>query len=457
MVQGRNVLWYNKPAANWNEALPIGNGFIGGMVFGGAARERVQLNESTIWAGGPNSNIDTEASTALAEVRALLDQKKYIEAQTLANKKLGPKGNSGMPYQLAGDLYLDFPGHEMATNYRRDLNIETALSTVTYDLNGVHFKREYFTSFTHNVLMVRISADRPGMISGKISTKSPLSTGIAVNGNDLVLSGRGSDHENQKGQIRFNVITRVKNIGGTQTIDTAGITLSKADTAVVYVGMGTNFISYNDISGNPMEKAKSLLDIAVKQKFTALLAKHQQFYQQYYNRVTLDLGNSPMAVKPTDTRIENFADGKDTQLAELYFQFGRYLLICSSQPGSQPANLQGLWNGELKGPWDSKYTVNINTEMNYWPSEVTQLSELGTPLFNMISDLSITGKDAAKQMYGARGWMIHHNTDIWRTTGIVDGAFWGLWPMGSSWLTQHLWEHYLYTGDKAFLKNIIPS
>ncbi|MGV8880455.1 MAG: glycosyl hydrolase family 95 catalytic domain-containing protein [Sphingobacteriaceae bacterium] len=455
-VQGRNLLWYNKPAANWNEALPIGNGFIGGMIFGGTTQDRIQLNESTIWAGGPNSNIDTTAKTAIDEVRSLLFQKKYVEAQTVANKKLGPVGNSGMPYQLAGNLYLDFAGHEQATDYRRDLDIESALATVSYKVNGVRFKKEYFTSFTNNVMLVRISADRPGMISGKIRIQSPLSTGITLNGNDLVLAGKGSDHENQQGKIRFNMVTHVKNMGGTQTTDTTGITLSKADTAVIYLCIATNFINYNDVSGDALKKAKSLVEAAVKLNFNALLAKHEKFYQQFYDRVKLDLGISSMAAKPTDVRIQDFADGKDPQLAELYFQFGRYLLICSSQPGSQPANLQGIWNGELKGPWDSKYTININTEMNYWPSEVTQLSELGAPLFDMISDLSVTGRDAAKKMYHARGWMLHHNTDIWRTTGIADAAFYGLWPMGGAWLNQHLWEHYLYTGDKAFLKHYYP-
>ncbi|WP_205942628.1 glycoside hydrolase family 95 protein [Pedobacter psychroterrae] len=452
----RNILWYNKPAANWNEALPIGNGFIGGMIFGSPAKERIQLNESTIWAGGPNSNIDTAARANIDEVRKLLAQKKYVEAQTLANRKLGPKGNSGMPYQLAGDLYIDFPGQSEVSNYRRDLDIGNAIATVNYTSGGVNYKREYLTSFTHNVMLVRLSASRPGMINCKVSLNSPLKQSIAVQGNNLVLSGKGSDHENQKGQIRFTVMARTALSGGTSMADSLGLVISKADTALIYVSMATNFINYQDISGNSLNKAQTFLEGAFKSTFPQLSAAHSMFYKQYYDRVKLDLGNSAAVSKPTNVRIAEFAEGNDPQLAELYFQFGRYLLICSSQPGSQPANLQGLWNGELKGPWDSKYTVNINTEMNYWPSEVTQLSELSTPLFNMIRDLSVSGRSAAKTMYGARGWMLHHNTDIWRTTGIVDGAFWGLWPMGGAWLSQHLWEHYLYTGDKAFLKQYYP-
>lgn len=451
-----DLLWYDKPAASWNEALPVGNGVIGGMLFGTTGRDRIQLNEATIWGGGPNNNIDENAAGPIAQVRKLLFEKKYVEAQQIANEKLGPKGNSGMPYQLAGNLYITFPGHEKATGYYRDLDIGNAVSAISYVSNGVRYKREYLVSFTHNVMLVRLTADRPGMITCKMKLQSPLSTNIQANGNDLVLSGKGSDHENQKGQVRFNVITRVRSSGGTQQTDTSGISISGADTAVAYVSIATNFVSYRDISGNPLARATATLEKAYQSNFNALLSAHKAFYKSYYDRVKLDLGTSAAIDKPTDIRLKEFADGKDPQLAALYFQFGRYLLICSSQPQSQPANLQGIWNGELKGPWDSKYTVNINTEMNYWPSEVTQLPELSTPLFNMISDLSVTGQESAKKMYGARGWMLHHNTDIWRSTGIVDGAFWGLWPMGGAWLCQHLWEHYLFTGNRQFLKKYYP-
>lgn len=456
VVAQENVLWYNVPASNWNEALPVGNGYIGAMVFGTTQMERLQLNESTIWGGGPNNNIDVDAKSGIEEVRSLLVQKEYEEAQLVANKLLGPKGNSGMPYQLAGNLYINFAAHENTTEYRRDLNIENATASVSYVHNGVRYKREYFTSFTDNVLMVRLTADKPKMITCDITLQSPLKENKEIHNGDLVLSGLSSDHENQKGKVKFNVITRVKNSGGVVTTDTAGIKINNADTAVIYLSMATNFVNYHDISADPFSRAQSILNKAYKKDFETLLHAHSEFYQEYYNRVKLDLGISEAAKATTDVRIKDFANGKDPQLAELYFQFGRYLLISSSQPGSQPANLQGIWNGDLKGAWDSKYTVNINAQMNYWPSEVTQLSELSTPLFDMISDLSVTGKTTAREMYGARGWSLHHNTDIWRITGIVDGAFWGLWPTGNAWLCQHLWEHYLYTGDKAFLKKYYP-
>lgn len=454
---GRYKLWYNQPAKNWNEALPLGNGFIGGMVFGNVQNERIQLNESTIWGGGPNNTIDSSARHYINQARALLAKKKYAEAQELANSKLGPKGNSGMPYQLAGNLYIKFPGADSVTNYYRDLDIANATAVVKYTLNGVNYKREYFTSFESNVFMARLTANKPGMINCKLSLQSPLKSSVSIAGREtLVLSGQGSEHEGQKGQIKYSVLARVKNSGGTKLADTSGITIANADTAVIYLSMATNFVNYHDVSANSMTRAEDILNKAYQHNFNDLLGKHIGFYRSYFDRVKLDLGIDSSASHPTDVRIKNFSNNNDAQLAELYFQYGRYLLICSSQPGSQPANLQGIWNGEVKGPWDSKYTININTEMNYWPSEVTQLPELSTPLFHMIKDLSVTGTPTAKIMYGARGWMLHHNTDIWRITGIVDGAFWGLWPTSNAWLSQHLWEHYLYSGDKRFLKQYYP-
>jgi len=455
--QGKNTLWYDKPAANWNEALPIGNGYIAAMVFGSPQLERLQLNESTIWGGGPNNTVDSAAKPYINQVRDLLVQKKYLEAQLLANKSVTQKGNGGMPYQLAGNLYISFQGHDNVTDYKRDLNIENATASVTYTQDGVRYKREYFTSFTDNVLMVRLTADKPRMITCNIKLQSPLMKNIEVANGDLILSGISSDHENQKGKVKFNVIARVKAAAGMVTADTSGIKVNNADTAIVYLSMATNFVNYHDISADPISRARGTLNKAYKKNYTTLLRAHSAFYQKYFNRVKLDLGTTDAGKATTDIRIKNFAAGGDPQLAELYFQFGRYLLISSSQPGSpEPANLQGIWNGDLKGAWDSKYTININTEMNYWPSEVTQLSELSTPLFNMITDLSVTGKATASVMYGARGWSLHHNTDIWRITGVVDGPFWGLWPTGNAWLCQHLWEHYLFTGDKTFLKKYYP-
>jgi alpha-L-fucosidase 2 len=454
--QQRYSLWYDKPASNWNEALPIGNGFLGAMVFGDVQTERLQLNEGTIWAGGPNNTVDSAAAPYIREIRSLLEAKDYGRAQSVANQHLGPKGNSGMPYQLAGNLHITFPGHTQSSGYKRELDIQRAVSSVTYTSGGVTFKREYFTSFTTNVLLVRLTASKPAMITCRVSLQSPLKQSLAAAEGKITLSGTGSDHENQKGRIRFTVAARAKTTGGTMLSDSSGIRISNADTAVLYLAIGTNFVNYRDLSANASRKADSTLNAACDSPYERLLNDHVRFYRRYFDRVELSLGTTPEAGNTTDARIRDFAAGRDPQLAELYFQFGRYLLICSSQPGSQPANLQGIWNGDLKGAWDSKYTVNINTEMNYWPSEITQLPELHTPLFNMVSDLAVTGQETARKMYGARGWMLHHNTDIWRITGIVDGAIWGLWPTSNAWLCQHLWEHYLFTGDKDFLKKYYP-
>ena len=455
-AQHKNVLWYDKPASNWNEALPIGNGFIAAMVFGSPQLDRLQLNESTIWGGGPNNTVDSGAFKYIDTVRNLLAQKKYEQAQNFANKFIGQKGNGGMPYQFAGNLFINFPDADHFTNYYRSLNIDSALAEVRYTNKGVHYKREYFTSFIKNVLMVRLSADKPGMITCNVNIQSPLKQELYKNNGNLILTGLGSDHENQKGKVKFAVFAGVKTIGGLALADSTGININKADTAIIYLSMATNFVNYHDLSADPIKRADSILTKAYPNHFSALLQAHVSFYQSYFNRVKVDFGITDTANAPTDLRIKNFSKNDDPQLAALYFQFGRYLLICSSQPSSQPANLQGIWNGDLKGAWDSKYTININTEMNYWPSEPTQLSELSTPLFNLISDLSVTGKETAHAMYGARGWALHHNTDIWRITGIVDGPFWGLWPTSNAWLCQHIWEHYLYTGDRDFLKKYYP-
>ena len=449
-------LWYATPAANWNEALPIGNGRLGAMVFGNPAKEQLQLNEETVWTGGPNKNITSESGAAIPELRKLIFEGKFEEAQAIADIKMFPKKNSGMVYQTVGDLFLDFNGHDKATNYYRDLNIEKAVATVTYDLNGVKYKREIFSSFVDQVMIVRLTASKPGKISFTAAMVSPQKSEQKISNGKLILSGVTSDHEGEPGQIKFESQVKVLHQGGTMTPKNNSYVVENANSATVYIGIATNFKNYNDVSGNASEKASNFLAQAVLKNYDLALKQHTQFYQQYFNRVKFDLGISAAVNKPTDQRILEFAKSGDTHLAALYFQFGRYLLISSSQPGTQPTTLQGIWNDKLLPPWDSKYTININTEMNYWPAEVTNLSELHDPLFKMIKDLSVTGQETAKVMYGASGWVTHHNTDLFRITGPVDRTFPGLWPMGGNWLSQHLWDHYQFTGDKNFLKTYYP-
>ncbi|WP_066832660.1 glycoside hydrolase family 95 protein [Rufibacter ruber] len=454
-------LWYTQPAANWNEALPLGNGRIGAMVFGGAAQEQLQLNEETVWAGEPGNNLNTELFTALPEIRKLIFANQHKEAQALALEKLPRQApansNYGMPYQPVGDLFLSFPGHQNATTYSRDLDIGQAVATVTYSVNGVNFRREMFTSFSDEVLIIRLTADKPRSITCTLRTSSPHKVQqVQTQGQQLILSGTSGNVDNKKGKVRFQARVQPKVKGGKVSATADALQITNADEAVIYVSMATNFKNYQDLSGDEAAKAASFLNKALKKKYAKAKSAHIKHCQNYFNRVSLDLGTTAAAQKPTNVRLAAFSKVNDPQLVSLYFQFGRYLLISSSQPGTQPANLQGIWNDKLSPSWDSKYTVNINTEMNYWPAEVTQLPEMHQPLFQMVKDLSETGRESARKMYGARGWNMHHNTDIWRFTGPIDGAFYGLWPMGGAWLTQHLWQHYLYTGDKQFLKQYYP-
>lgn len=450
------ILRYEKPAANWNEALPLGNGRLGMMVFGDPANEKLQLNEGTIWAGGPNNNVNQEAFKIIPELRKLLFEKKYIQAQKLADEKMKSATNNGMPYQPAGDLLIHFPGHEYFSHYKRILDISTAIATVSYEVNGVHYKRELFTSFPDQVIVVRITADKPKMISCKLMMDSPQKHTTKTENKNLLLSGITGDHEGQVGKVRFSSLVKARLDGGSISSTDSSLEIHNASTATIFIGIRTNFKNYHDLSGHPLKNVFHDVDAVLKTPYQALKQRHINFYKKYFDRVQLDLGKTKAADEPTDLRIAHFASGNDPQLAALYFQFGRYLLISSSQPGGQPPTLQGIWNDQMLPPWDSKYTININTEMNYWPSGVTNLIELTEPLTHMLEDLSVTGIKSAEEMYGARGWMLHHNTDLWRITGQVDGAFSGLWPSGGTWLCQRLWQNYLFTGDTVYLQKIYP-
>jgi alpha-L-fucosidase 2 len=455
-------LWYTQPANSWNEALPIGNGRLAAMVFGKPDQEKLQLNEETVWAGEPgNNNPKTNFREALPEIRKLIFDGKYQAAHDLAMTVVprdpGPDNNYGMPYQTVGNLLIDFPGHTNAAGYRRELDISTATTTTKYSIGDVIYTRETIASFTGQVIVVHISASRKKSISCEIKVNSPQKSYTVRTSKDLLtLSGTSGDHSNKKGRIRFTTLVKPVLVKGELTTTDSSLVVSNANELTLFVSIGTNFRNYNDISLDEGTVAHNYLDGAASKSWRDLRRSHVDFYKRYFDRVSLDLGSSPAALWPTDMRLAQFASGNDPNLVSLYFQFGRYLLISSSQPGNQPANLQGKWNDMLEPPWDSKYTININTEMNYWPAEVTALPELHQPLFSMLKDLEVTGRESATQLYNARGWVAHHNTDLWRMTAPIDGAFYGLWPMGGAWLSQHLWQHYLYTGDLKFLKETYP-
>ncbi|MDR3252211.1 MAG: glycoside hydrolase family 95 protein [Tannerella sp.] len=453
---GNWKLWYDAPAEKWVEALPIGNGRLGVMVFGNPANEKLQLNEETVWAGGPNNNGNPDALAALPQVRKLLFEGKFHEAQDLATDKIVTKTNHGMSYQPVGDLNLSFAGHEKAANYYRELDISTAITTTRYTVDGVDYVREAFASFPDQVVVVRLTASQKGKINFKAGFSSPQQSEVNVEDNRLILRGISGDQEGLEGKVRFTASAVFNYKRGTTSTGSKDVSISDADDVTLIISMATNFVNYRDLSADPESRAAAYLEKALQKDYRQLKADHIAAYQKYFNRVQLDLGATDSIRKTTDVRILEFAKANDPQLAALYFQFGRYLLISSSQPGNQPANLQGIWNDLMEPSWDSKYTTNINAEMNYWPAEVTNLPELHRPFIEMVKEIAASGGETAKLMYGARGWVLHHNTDVWRSTGPVDQAGSGMWPSGGAWVSEHLWERYLYSGDKDYLSEVYP-
>jgi alpha-L-fucosidase 2 len=452
-------LWYNNPSGTvWENALPVGNGRLGAMVYGNVPQEILQLNEGTVWSGSPNRNDNPNAKAVLPEIRQLIFDGKQKEAEQLANKSILTKKSHGQMFQPIGNLLLTFAGHDTYTDYYRELDIERAVAKTTYKVGDVTYTREVIVSLPDNVLAIQLSADKPGKLSFVTSFTSlhPNAVINTTNRNELMLAGTTADHEGVPGKVNFKSLARIKTKGGTVSANGQTLVVDGATTATIYLAIATNFVNYNDLSGNENERVTATLDKAFRQSYDNLLKPHVAAYQRYFNRVRLDLTSTDAAKLPTDERLKNFRSVNDPNLVTLYYQYGRYLLISSSQPNGQAANLQGIWNRSMRPPWDSKYTININTQMNYWPAEKTGLPEMHEPLFSLIRDLSQTGQETARVMYGARGWMAHHNTDIWRINGPVDGAFWGMWTAGGAWLSQHLWEHYLYSGDRAFLTSAYP-
>ncbi|WP_243347804.1 glycosyl hydrolase family 95 catalytic domain-containing protein [Parabacteroides sp. FAFU027] len=450
-------LWYNRPAENWNEALPLGNGRLAAMIYGVPAIEHLQLNEESVWAGGPNNNANPDALKAIPEISKLIFEGKYKEAEDMANDKVMAKTNSGMPYQSVGDLYINFPGHLNYTDYIRDLDISKAVASVSYTVNGVRYHRESFVSFTDQVMIVRFTADRPGSISCNIMLDPAQEKyDWSMSDNSIIMTGKTDAHEKNSGKVKYQTRIKALNDGGSLLAKNNIISVEKANTLTLYISIATNFKNYKELTEDEQAKCLAYMNKAFGRDYDKVKSEHIAFYQKQFNRVSLNLGETDAVSKPIDERIRDFAKVNDPQLAALYFQFGRYLLISSSQPGCQPANLQGKWCNQLLPAWDSKYTTNINAEMNYWPAEVTNLSELQDPFFQMVREVAESGKETAKIMYGARGWVLHHNTDIWRITGAVDRATSGMWSTGGAWLSNHLWERYRYTGDRKFLQAAYP-
>ncbi|WP_303643352.1 glycoside hydrolase family 95 protein, partial [uncultured Duncaniella sp.] len=450
-------LWYDTPAQVWTEALPLGNGRLGAMVYGNPANEQIQLNEETIWAGRPNNNANPEAREWIPKIRKLVFEGRYREAQDMCTAHVKSATNQGMPYQPFGDLRISFPGHGRYDNYYRELSLDSARTVVRYSVDGVNYTRETFASFPDQVVITRITSDRPGSVTFNASLTTPHpDVMIASEGDEITLSGISSNHEGLKGKVEFQGRVTAVPKGGRMTSRDGVITVENADEAVIYTSIATNFNNYKDITADEEARAKEYLHKAVAKPYAQAKKEHVDFYQKEIGSSSLDLGPDMYADVPTDKRIERFAETNDNHLVANYYKFGRYLLVSSSQPGCQPANLQGIWNDKMFPSWDSKYTCNINLEMNYWPSEVTGLTHLNEPLFRLIREVSETGAETARIMYDAPGWVLHHNTDIWRVTGAIDNAPSGMWMSGGAWLCRHLWEHYLHTGDMEFLSEAYP-
>lgn len=461
-AQDRLTLWYDTPAESWNSALPIGNGRIGAMVFGNPEQEELQLNEETISRGSPYNNYNPKARGVIADIRSLIFADNIDSAQAvagrciLADRTLGRGG----AYQPAGSLHLRFPGHKGYTHYRRTLDLSRAVSTVSYRVGKVEYRQEAFTSFTDQLLIVRLTASKRGSISLSASLSYPeLPVTTKASGNTLTMEGTTIEAAKAvPGKLRFMVSARVDNKGGKLVQRGDSVTVSGADEVTVYVAMATNFVNYHDISASPADRIAAYMRNAGK-PYAEARAAHEAYYKRLFDRVSLRLdpdGDNDYSGKTTRERISGFGKGNDLRLVETYFQFGRYLMICGSQPGTQPMNLQGIWNGRTNPAWRCRYTMNINTEMNYWPAEVCNLSEMHEPLVGLIADLSEAGRQSASLMYGCRGWTAHHNTDLWRMTGAVDKVYSGNWPMAGAWLCQHLWTKYIYSGDRRFLRRVYP-
>jgi alpha-L-fucosidase 2 len=460
-------LWYKRPAAKWTEALPVGNGRLGAMVFGKTDEERIQFNEETYWSGGPYSQTVKGGHEALPEIQKLIFDGEYIKAHRLFGRHLMGYPVEQQKYQSLGNLILKLGAKGEVQDYRLELDLDSAIVTVTYTQDGVRFVREVFSSPVDQAIVVRLTADRPGRIDFTAELRgcrNEAHSNYATDyfqmdgyGDDgLIVRGKSADYLGVEGKIRYEARLEALPTGGRMVVDGPYLEVSGADAVTLYLAAATNFVNYKDVSGDPQARVGAVLDAVVKKPYEDLKAAHIREHRRLFRRASLTLPSGPTSHLPTDERLAAFDGANDPALAALCFQFGRYLLISSSRPGTQPANLQGIWNESMNPSWDSKYTTNINTEMNYWPSEVGNLSECAEPLFRMIRELTDQGREVAREHYDAGGWVFHQNTDLWRVAAPMDGPDWGAFTTGGAWLCTHLWEHYLFTGDDVFLRDAYP-
>jgi alpha-L-fucosidase 2 len=461
------LVWYAHPADSWENAFPLGNGRLGAMVFGRTDEEEIQLNEETLWSGGPYSTTVRGGYEALPEIRRLIFDGELIRAHRLFGRHLMGRPVEQQKYQSLGSLVLKLEGSGEVRDYRHELDLDSAVVTTTYTRGGIRFEREAFVSPIDQVLVVRLSADAPGAISFVAQlrgARNQAHSNYATDyfqmdgyGNDgLVVRGKSADYLGVAGKLRYEARLHASLRGGAVRVDGDRLVVRQAEEVTLRLAAATSFVSYKDVGADPGARVEAVMRPAVARPFERMRTEHVQEHQRLFRRASLTLGTGEDASLPTDERLARFDGTNDPQLAALVFQFGRYLLIASSRKGTQPANLQGIWNKDQNPMWDSKYTTNINTEMNYWPAEVANLAECAEPLFRMIRELTDQGTDVAREHYGARGWVFHQNTDLWRVAAPMDGPSWGGFTTGGAWLSTHLWEHYLFTGDEAFLREYYP-
>jgi len=461
------VLWYDEPAGEvWLDGLFIGNGYMGGNVFGRVENERIALNESTFWSGRPHDYNDPEAHKYYDQIKALMYEKKYKEAEKLVDEHFYGKPANQQTYVPVGDLLLDFQRGKKVTDYYRELDMETGVVKVNYIQDGVKMTREVFMSYPDHVMVMRVSADTPGSVNVEARLQSPFRRKIAAEGNRLTMNGTWSYLPTRI----FDLIAKVEGDGMSFQTDVVALPekgkLEATDSSLVVSGansvtfvltIATDFVNYKDISGDPSARCQKILSDVKGKDFKQLKATHLKDFSSLMSRVHLTVGDGAENAKPTNIRVASLKQGlPDPDLQAKLFQFGRYITVSSSREGSEPSNLQGRWSQDLLPNWGSKYTLNVNTEMNYWPSEVANLSECTAPLFHLLEDLAENGAETARLYYDADGWVSHHNTDLWRGTAPVDAARYGMWPMSGVWLCQHVWEHYLFTEDLDFLRKYYP-
>ncbi len=461
------ILWYATPAAKWDEALPVGNGRLGAMVFGNYGEERIQLNEETYWTGGPYSTVVKGGYKVLPEIQKLVFEGKFLEAHNLFARNLMGYPVEQQKYQSLANLHLFFENEKNVNNYKRWLDLSTATTSVVYDANGITFSREVFASAPDQTIVIRLTASKPGSISFKANLRGVRNQAhsnyatdyfkMDPNGEDeLMLTGKSADYMGVEGKLKYEARVKVVNEGGTVKAHGVDLVLENADAVTIYFVAATNFNNYKDVSADQHQRVENYLKTLELKSFEKIREASLDDYQKLYNRVSLTLPVVENSFLSTDQRMQKIQTDPDPNLAVLSYNFGRYLLISSSRPGTQPANLQGIWNDDMNPAWDSKYTTNINTQMNYWLAESSNLSECTEPLFRLIKEITDQGAQVAQEHYGARGWVLHQNTDIWRVAAPMDGPTWGTFTVGGAWLCTHLWEHFQYTKDINFLKEAYP-